>query len=358
MTIESEGSRARRYPYIDVVRFICAASVMLFHFGFVAPVPGYELPASYVIMPWLTLYGQFGVHIFFVISGFVIAISIEGKGFSAFAWARFLRLYPAYWFAVICTTIVLILAGSDRALSWSQVTVNMTMLQSFVNIPDVDGVYHTLAIELRFYLMIILLAMLRLKPTAPAVIGGWLACCLASYMLPSIFGKVVMAAWAPYFLAGMTIKSLIDRSHQPLKIIFLGCAILLEWKIASEHAGRRFAGYNTEIACFVVLAGTLLVWICAVAPNPKRFVPALTTIGGMTYPLYLLHSENGVTFMRWLVPYLPAWLNICLCIGLCILTAYLVSRGPERAIRHWTKAAGERLWANTGRFPKPAMDKI
>lgn len=356
MTIENEGRRARRFMYIDLLRFICASAVMIFHFGFVAPIPDHDLPISYAILPSLTLYGQFGVHIFFVISGFVIAMSIEGRSFSAFMWARFLRLYPAYWIAVASTAATLILTHSHRSPSWQQIAFNMTMLQSYFSVPDVDGVYNTLAVELRFYLMMALISAARFRPTSSAIIAIWLACCLASYALPPFFGKLVLAAWAPYFLAGMIIRNLLNREHFKIKAILLICAIALEWGIVSQHAARHNAGYDAKIGDAVVLAGTLSVYIFAIIPNLKRLIPTLTTLGAMTYPLYLIHAENGVALMRQTAPYLPSGLNIVMCLTLCLLLAYFVSDFLEPTFRNWIKARGERLIKHSAEFRTPSLE--
>lgn len=42
-------------------------------------------------------YGFYGVHLFFVVSGFVILTSLERSGPRKFIISRFVRLYPVYW---------------------------------------------------------------------------------------------------------------------------------------------------------------------------------------------------------------------------------------------------------------------
>ncbi|MER7535543.1 hypothetical protein ABTX77_12245 [Streptomyces sp. NPDC097704] len=69
------------------------------------------------------------------------------------------QLYPAYWFAVIATTVtVAVVPGGRRHLPWNDVLTNMTMLQQAFWVPHVDAVYRTLFTELRFYLLFVLVA--------------------------------------------------------------------------------------------------------------------------------------------------------------------------------------------------------
>ncbi|PSK56357.1 hypothetical protein B0E38_02659 [Streptomyces sp. 111WW2] len=56
--------------------------------------------------------------------------------------SRVIRLYPAYWFAVLFTTAALIAApGVWERLRLREVLLDLTMLQSGSGVPDVDGVY-------------------------------------------------------------------------------------------------------------------------------------------------------------------------------------------------------------------------
>lgn len=76
---------------------------------------------------------------------------------SEFFTSRVVRLFPAYWFAVIATTaVVTLVPGGIVRRRWSDVLVNLTMLQQPLGVPHVDGVYWTLAAELNFYLLFML----------------------------------------------------------------------------------------------------------------------------------------------------------------------------------------------------------
>ena len=94
-------------------------------------------------------YGLLGVELFFVISGFVILMSLEKvKSLGEFALHRAARLYPAYWFSVaIAGTVMLYQGQYDLAT----IVINATMLQAFFHVNNLVDPYWTLAYELWFY---------------------------------------------------------------------------------------------------------------------------------------------------------------------------------------------------------------
>ncbi|MCZ9337386.1 acyltransferase, partial [Streptomyces sp. TRM76130] len=72
---------------------------------------------------------------------FVICMSSWGRTPRQFFVSRVIRLYPAYWFAILFTTAVLVaLPGVWERLRVREVLLNLTMLQSGSAVPNVDGV--------------------------------------------------------------------------------------------------------------------------------------------------------------------------------------------------------------------------
>jgi peptidoglycan/LPS O-acetylase OafA/YrhL len=133
-----------RLLYLDTIRGIAALSVVFSHFAERTPL--HKLALFDFFTP-----GQFGVVIFFILSGYVIPFSFK-RGLRDFAISRFFRLYPAYWvsvaLAVICSVAFL-----DIKPGLSTVAANLTMVQKLLGFPDLFGVYWTLLVELAFYVL-------------------------------------------------------------------------------------------------------------------------------------------------------------------------------------------------------------
>ncbi len=88
------ATRNRRFDFIDSARGIAALAVIAEHL--------YEARS-----PWFYTFSQtgfslgaFGVTLFFLVSGFIIPVSIEKAGLKRFWIARVFRLYPLYWLSL------------------------------------------------------------------------------------------------------------------------------------------------------------------------------------------------------------------------------------------------------------------
>ena len=167
-----------RINEIDLLRFLAVMAVVLFHYAF----RGYAADGM-SIMPYplapIAKYGFFGVHLFFLISGFVILMTASSGNLRRFFVSRFSRLYPAFWVCCTITFIVTILIGAQRyTVSIRQYLANMTMMSGFIGIGSIDGVYWSLFIELRFYAFIAAILLIGKIKKAQLFLTIWLIACI------------------------------------------------------------------------------------------------------------------------------------------------------------------------------------
>src|SRR3954471_5447882 len=99
---------AARLVELDALRGVAVLLVVAFHytarFAEAYPAAGAGAPDF--------SFGAYGVHLFFIISGFVIIMTVDRSERAAdFVVARFSRLFPAYWTAILITSAVLWLPG-------------------------------------------------------------------------------------------------------------------------------------------------------------------------------------------------------------------------------------------------------
>ena len=117
------------------MRGIAALMVVFFHFTVDRP----EAQLGFKL-------GITGVDLFFIISGFVIFLTISGtKHWKDFVVSRFSRLYPAYWTAVLLATLSISLvnyfSGESSGGLLHQALGNLTMFNYYMTIPNLDGSY-------------------------------------------------------------------------------------------------------------------------------------------------------------------------------------------------------------------------
>lgn len=116
------------------------------------------------------IYADFGVSLFFVISGFVIPLSLYEKKYTIFDYPKFitkrlLRVYPPFIAGLLLTIFLTYLSnfspfhqGANNGVSAKYIISNLLLIPSFFNQPWYSPVLWTLAIEMQFYLLIGLIA--------------------------------------------------------------------------------------------------------------------------------------------------------------------------------------------------------
>ncbi|GAA4819699.1 hypothetical protein GCM10023220_60650 [Streptomyces ziwulingensis] len=337
------GERAGRRLYvIDGIRLVAALMVAVHHYAGTHRVnqPGnvvWGRPVS-EIMPnvfHVASYGWIGVEIFFVISGFVICMSCWGRGPRQFFVSRVIRLYPAYWFAIVFTTAVLVaVPGVWERLRLREILLNLTMLQSGSAVPNVDGVYWTLWSELRFYLLFMVVVAMGLTYRRVVVF-----CCVwgAAAMLAPVSDLRLMelvanpeGAW--YFIAGLALY-LMHRFGQDLLLWgILGMA----WLMGQMELGERIdtvehvSGWRGATLIFTVF----LLFMVAVALGYTDRVRGkwLVTAGALTYPLYLVHYTAGTAAISRLRDQMDARLLVAVVIAGFLILSWLIHRFVERPV--------------------------
>ena len=138
-----------------------------------------------LLLAWTDLsdafkYGHIGVHIFFCISGFVIAYSAAGRNAWGFAAARFARIYPTF---ILCLTLLfvarLLWGGTVFAADPVQYLANFLIMPQLVGQKFMSGVYWSIVTEVIFYgWVFVLLAVGVFQPLPWRSDGGLVADCL------------------------------------------------------------------------------------------------------------------------------------------------------------------------------------
>ena len=151
----------QRIVELDSLRGIAAVAVVIYHY-FTRYDQQYGHEGLYPELTYLTKNGIYGVHLFFVVSGYVIFWTLHKTDRPLdFLVSRFSRLYPAYWFAIILTyTAVNIFGLPDRQVDINVALANSLMFHEYLNVSHVDGVYWTLTVEITFYLLIFLICLI------------------------------------------------------------------------------------------------------------------------------------------------------------------------------------------------------
>ncbi|MFI5867442.1 acyltransferase family protein [Streptomyces sp. NPDC051546] len=302
----SVPSKQPRLAALDGLRLIAALMVVFHHYvGFggsaEAAKNAWNKPVD-VVFPtasWLASYTWTGVELFFIISGFVICMSSWGRSLGEFFTSRVVRLYPAYWFAILATTAVITLWPMiAQPLNMQSTLINLTMLQEPFGIASVDAVYWTLFVELRFYLLFALVVWKGV--TYRRVVLFCTLWTIASVLslsthAPQIARYILIPEYSPYFIAGVAMYLM----HRFRPTMLLWGIIAISWLFSVRQVSLYNDGLATSLgrtmdakpAIALMTLGYLVMIVLALGGLRRIQGKWLTVAGTITYPLYLLHEN-------------------------------------------------------------------
>ena len=322
-----------RVGEIDALRGIAALLVVLFHYTTRFDELFGHADAPLFTTPW----GHYGVNLFFLISGFVIYMTLERtKTVSDFVVSRFSRLYPAFWAAVPLTWMIVYFLGlPGKEVSIRDMGLNFLMFHGLFQVPHVDSVYWTLEVELLFYALVLFAFRFGwMKKIHLAILG--LLIVRAIYFvaeksfdlsLPWIVGHLLIIKFIPWFAIGIMIYRLVSNHGTK----YLDCLIILAslLSLASiDSPGLALIGVGLSLTLYAAASGKLSVLRWGV----------LVWLGEISYTLYLLHENIGWSVLLKLKSAgLETNLAIAVTILLALAMAGLLTRFVEQPVMKWIR---------------------
>lgn len=333
-----------RLGSLDALRGLAALGVVLFHYlPYYDTLFGHSLTLPQLLTDALS-FGRYGVHLFFILSGFVIFMTLERTRNAAwFGLARGVRLLPALWTGIALTFIsVHFLGPESRAVSLETALLNTTLLHEYLGAEHVDGAYWSLVIEATFYVwMALLFYTLRDWKRLRLAFWAWMLISYAGVTgwqripdgLEFLIKDLMFVKYAPLFMGGMLIYRIYRYGRPPVA----DAALLV---MAVSHG---LLAYKAPYSLFVL--GCFAVFSLAVAGRLNWLAnPPLLWLGSLSYSLYLVHQNIGYGVITWAYNAgLPGWIGVTLALGVALTLASLIHYNIEqpalRRFRAWRKRA-------------------
>lgn len=297
MTDVSASQAPTRLLQLDGVRGLAALAVFAFHLFAVYP---HVFETS--IKPLaIARVGSYGVHVFFMVSGFVILMTLDRcVRPSDFVIGRVARLYPTYWTAVaisvatIATGIFPDSVVTQHVMGARQSLINFSMFQAFFNVHHVDGSYWTLSYEVAFYGWAFLLFACGQRARAEHYAAAYVVFATALFAaldhdvvhLGGRLQVLLLLGYGHLFVAGMMFYQLQARGGSPARyaIIALACvAHIVEWGLLPSVA------VIAAVSMFYALYRGRLGWL--------GWGP-IAWLGSISYALYVVQEVPGWGLMR------------------------------------------------------------
>lgn len=353
-----------RLVELDVLRFVAAFAVMSFHYMAASKSLWDEYPTTlFAPVARLTTLGILGVELFFLISGFVILMSVWGHTVGEFAVSRVSRLYPAYWFAVLVIFIMYRfsgVSGFDPKLSDGEYLLNLTMFQGAFDVGHAGGVFWSLWVELRFYVLVGLFSLVGITLRRCLVfMAAWFGLALlAEFTQNDALVFVFMPRQAPYFIAGMgffLIHRFGARAGALMPWLLVAAGYGMSLYAAMERVGERvrlvgIAHYPAPPEAVIVAITVVYLLMAAVALGWLRWMRwrRLVALGALTYPLYLLHQTVSAVVIPAYRDVVDPWALAAITMAVSIGLAYVVYRVVDKPGQRWLRTRLGALLERSG----------
>lgn len=365
--------RLRHVEGLDIIRFAAALMVVFYHFAYWYWHDCKCVDAKFPSLIPYSWWGWVGVPVFFVISGFVIALSAEGRSASDFFRGRLLRLAPALWFFATLSFLVLLITKEDSLPRAGLLFAKSVVLWPVG--PWVDGVYWSLTVEVLFYAIIFVLLASRRFDQLWTFAKVWFVltaffaaiCLLDLYwnsaenfagvlhrVRDSYASRYLLLTTGPYFVVGLATYFIYRHGVNLARVAvllasFLAAEVSIYFHALTMEPAERF-GVSSIVPGLIFAVAMLLVAVSLrLDQKPSssaglKFSQAIRVLGLASYSLYLVHFITG----RWIftlllehgVSKVPA---MVLAMGLCIGAAVLFALVLEAKIRARLASGYDRL---------------
>jgi peptidoglycan/LPS O-acetylase OafA/YrhL len=374
----------QRLEWANSLRGVAAASVVVFHFGvafWVLQPQAADIarrPALYagdegaprtaeLLRAIPVELGAFGVGLFFLLSGFVIAISLDKYSRRGFLVARFMRLLPTYFVAYLVTCSVIAVLGNpkDELHLGSVLAGSVPGLHYLLGVhAPPNGIVWTLIIELAFY-GICLVGYRTLTRRWEVIALAGLGCVLVQWLVAapdvitgsSIGGLryvvLLSAPFLPVLLIGVTLSAR-SRGH-----IGRAATAALVVGLAGVHLGLMMTtdvvptSRLYKLTFLGVIALFCVVW--AVGERVRRH-PVSDLVADISYPLYVVHPVLGYAMLSVLASRgIPAPVGVPVTMAVAVLAAWALHRLVEKPTHRLGQQWARRLDGRSTAASPPAL---
>ena len=309
---------SNRIEWANSLRGVAAVSVLISHymgvFWFSQPaaaalVHRAPLPVDPANMPWFARlvhwmqidFGGLGVALFFLLSGYVIAMSLEKYSRLGFLVGRSMRILPTYavGFLVTCSAVWLISGRPPIYEVAAGLIPGLSMLFRFPTVSD--GIVWTLIIELAFY-SICLIWFRKLTRSWVAITATGIGCAAVQILLQTPYATL----YIPLSMSGARTIALLSCPY--LLIMLIGVTVsacsrgnISKWSLLLVPVLTAGFLWLSATSIYVTAIANRLTYLVSIAVflviskygNRLKRTRITSFMADISYPLYVVHGVLG-----------------------------------------------------------------
>jgi peptidoglycan/LPS O-acetylase OafA/YrhL len=332
------NNNLNRFIELDALRGIAAIGVLISHYTWAYYYHFNILSSNMVFLP----YGEWGVQMFFIISGYVIFMTLEKvRSVKEFSIARITRLYPTYWASILLTLTFLHFFPVPTLgnYSLSLILINFTMLQSFMRTGHVDQVYWSLCVEIAFYGIMGCLFFFKKLKHIEIISVLWLLLSLIIFLpdfpLKKYIVVILILKNAPLFITGIMFYKIRTRVASIWNHLIILISLIVYSLIFYSDRILENMDY-IPLSLIIIVFATFYLLVYRKVDFLKS--PVFLFLGSISYPLYLLHNVIGYSIIYRVRMFTDNhFISFLIPTAISILLAYLVSIYVEKPSMHILK---------------------
>ncbi|MCK1997964.1 acyltransferase [Psychrobacillus psychrodurans] len=289
--------------------------------------------------------GSVGVGLFFIISGFVIPFSFNSTSSLMFLIKRFFRIIPPYAIGLFLTLFAVYLYAKynnfEFTYTFLDYIVNLSLLRDWFDVfgfRSIDGINWTLQIEMKFYFICALIALISsLKSNKTLIITS-------SIMLAiTVFLNLTSGSFNIYFdyFLRVTSAPFFHLTYMMIGICFYNF-FKKNWTSSTFIATTSFIVVATIVILYLLQPGSfkqsfvsygfalIMFGVFYYFKEKLSFNPILNFFANISYPLYIVHGLIGYILITVFYSILPnAYIVIMIVFSIVVTLSYLLHRFIE-----------------------------
>lgn len=250
--------------------------------------------------------GQFGVGIFFIISGFVIPFSLINGSRRSFLFRRAMRIYPVYIvgfsFSMLVLYILAVQQDTVYKFPFFDIFAHFGIItRALLDVSRIDGISWTLEVEIYFYLLLCIFSTRILNFNFKRYLFSVvLVAVIAAFTFKFKWYLVgVQVASGLMLLLGMAFHSFINKKINLVQLLFLEGLVLglipVLWIGFASPADYIYPWMSGYLLAIVAFHG------CYFLREKFSSNKIVEHFADISYPLYVVHALTGYSVMYMLI---------------------------------------------------------
>jgi len=288
-------SKKNRSGSLDLLRLLAVVAIFYGHYADSFNYVFRIVPENLKYSPYVR-YSTVAITVFFMVSSYVVTMTSVKRSLQDFVVIRLARIYPLFWVSCVVAFLLPRFYGEHAylpTLPFKTFLMNMTMMPTVFGYEALSPVFHTLVIELCFYLFVLTILIFKLWEKILAIITLFLILFTLLLFFPATKSAYFMCT---PFIAGMLFYFMNTKRFTQWKVYTLAainfCFALMGSNLLAADIDSFYKipnSANPWIMASIIFTIYLVFLLISLKKINIPGYPFLRKMGEISYPFFLFH---------------------------------------------------------------------